>query len=93
MLYPDGDVSRLFMLVISCITVMLMALVVIRKVLQLQVEIDQRRVYARKDDRVECRASIIKIMKDKWLFLSLLLEMLMILPHPLSFLQGWHYQV
>ena len=90
-MFPSGSVSTSTMLVISCTTFMLVFLVALRKILGLQLEIDQRRVYARSDDRENCKSGFKKLMRDKSLIGGLVLEILTILPHPAQFFQGLQY--
>jgi hypothetical protein len=64
-LYLSGDISAKIMMVISCTTIMLLFLVVWRRVLVQQLELDQRRAYARKDERMECKSSVLRLLRDR----------------------------
>ena len=57
-IYPDGSVSYKVMWVLSCcigmlrtLSTIIVLLIILRKVLILQLEMDQRKVYIRKDER------------------------------------------
>ena len=90
-LYLSGDISAKIMLVISCTTIMLLFLVVWRRVLFQQLQLDQRRVYARKEERMECKSSVMRLLRDREAVEGLILEFIAILPHPVSCLDGVTY--
>lgn len=72
-LFPSGEVSTSLMTVISCTTCMLVLLVVIRKIVELQLEIDQHRIYTKGTQRDTCKSILCKLVKNKWMMGSLLL--------------------
>lgn len=72
-LYPSGNVSSNVMLVISCTTCMLIVLVIIRTVMHLQLEIDQRRLYSTTYERDNCCAGLKKLFSCKSHIMSLLI--------------------
>ena len=68
--FPSGDISAKMMMVISATTCMLgilcsylVLLVVVRKILMLQLEIDQRKVYIPKEQRENCRSGLLELVR------------------------------
>jgi hypothetical protein len=71
----------------------LVVLVTVRKVLRLQLEIDQRKVYIHKQNRRECSSSLGLVLGDREEAAQLLAEILAILPHPISYFHGVTYTI
>jgi hypothetical protein len=72
-LYSSGIISASLMNVMTSTTCLLLVLVVIRKVLEHQLNLDQRRVYARKNEREECKSGLMMLMRSRKIMLSLLI--------------------
>ncbi len=82
----------------SCVTLVLgnffeniVGLVIIRKILILQLKIDQRKVYIRRDNRKDCKSSLLLLLTYRKQSFLLILEILAILAHPNTLLKGATY--
>lgn len=63
----------------------------IRKVLTLQLDMDQKKVYIRKDNRKLCRSSLMLLLSYRKETVMLITEILTILPHPNGLCQNTIY--
>ena len=79
------------MMVMTFTTFILLLLAVLRAFLYLQLSIDQKITYVSAAQSKSCGSNLCKLLKNWKLVRSLLSDVLVILPHPLWFLQGVRY--